>query len=72
MIVIPRKPGESLLIADDIIVTVIEVQGDKVRLGIEIPRGGTVRRREVYEAILSPKEDQATEPPYPLQPSGSR
>ena len=53
MIVIPRKKGESVVINDDIILTVIEIRGDKVRLGVEHPKGVTVHRREVYEAILS-------------------
>ena len=39
MIVIPRKKGESVVIGDDIILTVIEVRGDNVRLGIEHPSG---------------------------------
>ncbi len=56
MIVIPRKKGESVVISDDIILTVIEVRGDKVRLGIEHPKGVTVHRREIYEAILSQQE----------------
>ena len=56
MIVLPRKKGESVVINDDIILTVIEVRGDKVRLGIEHPKGVTVHRREIYEAILSQQE----------------
>ena len=44
MIVIPRKKGESVLLGDDIIVTVIEVRGDKVRLGVEHPKGVRVHR----------------------------
>src|SRR4051795_11248356 len=44
VIVIPRKKGESVVIDDNIILTVIEVRGDKVRLGIEYPRGVTVHR----------------------------
>ena len=56
MIVIPRKKGESIVIDDDIILTVIEIRGDKVRLGVELPQGVTVHRREVYEAILSQQE----------------
>ena len=56
MIVIPRAKGESVVISDDIILTVIEVRGDKVRLGIEHPKGVTVHRREIYEAILSQQE----------------
>jgi carbon storage regulator len=56
VIVIPRKKGESVVIGDDIILTVIEVRRDKVRLGIEYPKGVTVQRREVYEAILNHQE----------------
>jgi len=56
VIVIPRKKGESVVINDDIILTVIEVRGDKVRLGIEHPKGVTVQRREIDEAILSQQE----------------
>jgi carbon storage regulator len=61
MLVIPRQKGESVVIAADVIVTVLEVREDKVRLGIELPEGGTVHRREVYEAIVGPREDQDTE-----------
>jgi carbon storage regulator len=56
VIVIPRKKGESVVISDDIILTVIEVRGDKVRLGIEHPKGVTVHRQEIYETIQSQQE----------------
>ena len=63
MIFIQRKLGESVVINDDIVLTVIEVMGDKVRLGIEYPKGVTVHRQEVYEAILGQREvGQGTEP----------
>jgi carbon storage regulator len=52
VIVIPRKNGESVVIGDDIILTVIEVRGDKVRLGVEHPKAVRVHRGEVFEAIL--------------------
>ena len=51
MIVIPRKLGESVVIGDNIIVTVVEIRGDKIRLEIEYPPEATVHRQEVYEAI---------------------
>ncbi len=60
MFVIPRKKGESVAIGDDIILTVIEVRGDKVRLRVEHPKGGTVHRREVYEAICDAEQEPAT------------
>ncbi len=53
MIVIPRKKGESVVFGEDIIVTVNEIKGNKVRLGIEHPKEVTVHRQEVYEAALS-------------------
>src|SRR4029077_5911129 len=51
MLVLSRKKNESIIINDNITVTVIEIRGDKVRLGIEAPKTVTVHRREVYEAI---------------------
>jgi carbon storage regulator len=56
VIVIPRKKGQSVVIGDDIILTVIEVRGDKVQLTIEYPTGATVHRGEAYEAVLSQQE----------------
>jgi carbon storage regulator len=51
MLVLSRQRDESIIIGDNIIVTVVDVRGDKVRLGIEAPREVSVHRREVYEAI---------------------
>lgn len=51
MLVLSRKRDESIIIGDNIVVTVVDVRGDKVRLGIEAPREISVHRREVYEAI---------------------
>lgn len=51
MLVLSRKKNETIIINDNIRVTVIEIRGDKVRLGIEAPKDVTVHRREVYEAI---------------------
>lgn len=51
MLVLSRKKNESIRINHDIVVTVVEVRGDKVRLGIEAPTEVSVHRQEVYEAI---------------------
>lgn len=51
MVVLSRKKNESVTIGDNIIVTVIEIRGDKVRLGIEAPRDMPLHRKEVYDAI---------------------
>ena len=70
MIVIPRKTGESVVINDDIILTVIEIRGDKVRLGVEHPKGATVHRREVYEAICRVEQRQPIVTPSTSQTEG--
>lgn len=51
MLVLSRKKNESIIINDNIRIVVVEVQGDKVRLGIEAPKDIPVHRQEVYEAI---------------------
>ncbi len=58
MLVLSRKKNESLVIRDDIIITVIDVRGDKVRLGIEAPKDVPVHRREVYEAIKKAEQEK--------------
>ena len=50
MLVLSRQRDESIIIGDNIVVTIVDVRGDKVRLGIEAPREVSVHRREVYEA----------------------
>ncbi|MBT1003778.1 carbon storage regulator CsrA [Paenarthrobacter sp. DKR-5] len=51
MLVLTRKIGEKLLIGEDIVVTVLDVRGDNIRLGIDAPRGVTIQRSEVIEAV---------------------
>ena len=51
MLVLSRQRDQSIIIGDDIVVTVVDVRGDKVRLGIDAPTEIPVHRREVYEAI---------------------
>ena len=51
MLVLSRKKNESIVINNDIVVTVVEIRGDKVRLGIVAPKEVPVHREEVYEQI---------------------
>lgn len=51
MLLITRRPGETLMIGDDITVTVIAVKGQHVRIGISAPRSVPVHREEIYERI---------------------
>jgi carbon storage regulator len=55
MLVLSRQKDESIIIGDDIEITIVDVRGDKVRLGITAPKNITVHRREVYEAIQREK-----------------
>jgi carbon storage regulator len=57
MLVLSRQIDETIMIGDDIEVTVVDIRGDKVRLGISAPKAVAVHRKEVYEAIR--KENKA-------------
>ena len=57
MLVLSRKKDEKIVIGDSITLMVIEIRGDKVRLGIEAPRDVAVHREEVYEAIKRENSD---------------
>ena len=68
MLVLSRQRDESIMIGDNIVVTIVDIRGDKVRLGIEAPTEIPVHRQEVYEAIqrenvrasrLEPKDTRA-------------
>ena len=50
MLVLSRSRDESIMIGDDVEITIVDVRGDKVRLGINAPREVSVHRKEVYEA----------------------
>jgi carbon storage regulator len=52
MLVLSRKKNEQIVIDDHIVITVIELRGDKVRLGIEAPRSVPIHRAEVQQAIV--------------------
>jgi len=65
MLVLSRKKNESIIINDDITIVVVEIRGDKVRLGVEAPKEIPVHRNEVYEAIRrnqSQSQTPAVEP----------
>ena len=51
MLVLSRHRDESIMIGDDVVVTIVDIRGDKVRLGIDAPQSIPVHRQEVYEAI---------------------
>ncbi len=57
--VLSRQKDESIIIGDDVEVTIVDVRGDKVRLGINAPRSISVHRKEIYEAIQREKAEKA-------------
>lgn len=65
MLILSRKKDESIVINDEITIVVVEIRGDKVRLGVEAPRDVPVHRREVYDTIQrnldSEQEEDASE-----------
>lgn len=61
MLVLTRKKNESIIINDDITIVVVEIRGDKVRLGIEAPKEVPVHRKEVYEAIQRAEQEKDKE-----------
>ncbi len=63
MLVLSRQRDESIIIGDNIVITVVDIRGDKVRLGIEAPTEIPVHRQEVYEAIQRENARAASEQP---------
>lgn len=51
MLVLSRHRDESIMIGDDVVITIVDIRGDKVRLGIDAPQDIPVHRQEVYDAI---------------------
>jgi carbon storage regulator len=82
MLVLSRQRDESIMIGDNIVITIVDIRGDKVRLGINAPAEIPVHRQEVYEAIqrenlrasrLEPRDAQALgKPNGPRPPSAPK
>jgi carbon storage regulator len=86
MLVLSRQRDETIMIGDDVEITVVDIRGDKVRLGISAPTHIPVHRKEVYDAIkrenraaanmkpqdLPPQNDAAGSGPTTKRPRGSR
>jgi carbon storage regulator len=68
MLVLSRQRDETIMIGDDIEVTVVDIRGDKVRLGINAPKEISVHRKEVYDAIR--RENRAAAQVKPEDVSG--
>ncbi|MBG0825990.1 carbon storage regulator CsrA [Planomonospora sp. ID91781] len=60
MLVLTRRSGESLMIGDDVVVTVLDVRGDVVRIGIRAPRSVPVHREEIFRELQSANREAAS------------
>lgn len=63
MLILARRPDESIMIGDEIEISVVEVKGDQVKLGVKAPRRIKVFRKEVYEAIQEENKAAAASTP---------
>ena len=63
MLVLTRKPRQQIMIGDDIVINVVEVQGDNVRIAIDAPRSVKIYRGEIYRAIQEENKEAAVAPP---------
>ena len=68
MLVLSRHRDESIMIGDDVVITVVDIRGDKVRLGIDAPQHVPVHRQEVYEAIKRENKKSSQVDPNQTRP----
>ena len=61
MLILTRRVGETLMIGDEVTVTVLGVKGNQVRIGVDAPRDVTVHREEIYERIKREQQEQLGE-----------
>ena len=67
MLVLSRQRDETIMIGDEVEITVVDIRGDKVRLGITAPRSIKVHRKEVYDAIKRENEQAAQLKPHDVE-----
>jgi carbon storage regulator len=70
MLVLSRQKDETIIIGDDIEITVVDIRGDKVRLGVSAPKSISVHRKEVYDAIRRENREAAQVKPEDLSGLG--
>jgi len=61
MLILTRRPGESLIIGDDVTVMVLGIKGNQVRVGVNAPKDTSVHREEIYQRIQEEKQQEGNE-----------
>ena len=61
MLILTRKVGESLLIGDDVSITILNIRGNQVKIGVQAPKDVSVHREEIYQRIHQAKDEQKTQ-----------
>lgn len=69
MLILSRRVNEKIVIGDDVVISIVEVRGDQVKLGIEAPQSVKVFRQEVYDAIQDENRKAAASSAMPELPS---
>ena len=57
MLILTRKVGESLLIGDDVSITILNIRGNQVKIGVQAPKDVSVHREEIYQRIQQTKDE---------------
>jgi len=65
MLILTRRVGETVMIGDDVTITVLGVKGNQVRVGINAPKNIAVHREEIYERIKRERQAEAADKPLP-------
>ena len=71
MLVLTRQPRQQIMIGDDIVINIVEVQGDNVRIAIDAPRSIKIYRGEIYHAIQEENKQAAREVPKDIDLSSA-
>ncbi|MDF2524809.1 MAG: hypothetical protein K0R31_2450 [Clostridiales bacterium] len=67
MLVLTRKKGQSIILGDDVEITIIDIQGDQVRLGVNAPKSVSIHRKEVYMEIQEENKKAADAGPVSMK-----